>query len=94
MNNLPTDKIYCAVLKGQYKIYLNKQEFDFIGKIINSDATVIQIGDKIIIKDSILFVIPARDIEDGDRIKHGDWKCRYNEWHIKGEECGHNLVKR
>jgi len=88
MNQI-TNKNYCVVLRGNYKTYLTKEEAEFLGKAFESGKEVVRIGDKTFFKFSVLFILPAGEIEREDKIKRGEWQCQICcRWHAKFEECG------
>ena len=77
------------MLTGGYKVYLNKQEADFLTENIETNKKVIKIGEKVFFADSVRFILPASEIEREDKIKKGEWQCENcKRWHPKNEECG------
>ena len=88
-----TDKTECLMLRGNYKTYLTKKEADFVSQQFAEGKDVVRLQDngvtKTFFKYSILFILPAADIEKQDKVKKGDWMCNYGYWHNRGETCGH-----
>lgn len=90
MNQEITDKIYILVLRGNVRLWLNRNEFEAIKKSISQEISFIEINGKIISKDAILYLVPRNEIEDADKIKKGEWKCeKHNNWLARGIQCGH-----
>jgi hypothetical protein len=92
MENLPTDKTYCIMLRGGYKTYINKLQNNQLTEKINVSKFIV-IGEKTINSSDIMFILPASEIEYTERVKRGEYKCEYGYWHTKGQECGHMLIK-
>ena len=91
-----TDKIICLGLAGGNKTYLNEIQYQELKAKLKSGADMIIISEgtadeKIISKHAISFTMSANEVENSIKEKRGEWKCEYNFWHKKGEECGHNL---
>jgi hypothetical protein len=93
-NQQITDKTYCVMLADNYKTYLNKNEAEFLSKAFEQGKEVVRVGEKTFFKFGVRFILPASEIGREDRIKRGDWKCEYDYWHRRGEECGHAEMAR
>ena len=86
-----TDKLYILVLKGNVRIWLNKKEFEGAKESIRQEIAFIEIGGKIISKDAILYIVPRAELDEAEKIKRGEWKCKFDKWHERNQECGHML---
>lgn len=94
MSTKLTDKNYCIMMMGGYKIYVNEKGFEDFKAALKGGAKFIEIGKKMINTSSVMMATHASDVERTEREKKGDWKCEHGEWHRRGEECAHGLLKK
>lgn len=82
-----TDKIYRLITSvGIY----NLTEIEKNKLVKSLDAQYIQIDGDIIMTHQIRGIVHGDRLLDLDKIKKGEWKCKYDQWHTKGEQCGHD----
>jgi len=95
MNEI-TDKTWVILTYGDMRLYVNEEMATKVKGVmmITNPPKCFQVEGNIIALASISGVFKASDIESNDKIKRGDWICKYGEWHTKKEECGHNLQVR
>lgn len=91
--NTITDKTYCLITKHRIQIWVNKATRDSIIKMMKAggDKTVL-VNDNAISLDG-LAIYTAETMANNDKVKRGEWKCKYNYWHERNQQCGHNLAK-
>ena len=88
-----TDKTRCVILQGNYKCYLTPEQSELLERDILLGKQAVKIDEYFFNSRAVMFILPAADIERDDRVKRGDWKCVYDEWHIRGQECGHGIAQ-
>jgi len=91
MNKALSTKNYVLVLSDRSKFFLNKEEAELVKEAIRNDVKYIEIGESIVMTFSISRLVTGAEYEEVERVKRGEWKCRYNEWHERNQECGHML---
>ena len=85
-----TDKRYCIVIRGGYRMWIDEKQFEnLIHKLNEGQDQFLLTGSGVVNRSDISLVVPASDLEREERVKKGDWKCRYGHWHTKGQQCGH-----
>jgi len=94
MNKKITDKNFVVMLKGNYRCWVNKEQKELLEKGLLMGKKFIKIDEFLFNSDDISFILPASEIDREDRIKRGDWQCKYGYWHTKGEQCGHGLLRK
>lgn len=85
-----TDKTYCLVTRSLGKIWLTENQAKQIKQLILQDKQTIVLGDNLIMKNDIAGLVTGEHINSLDKEKRGMWKCKYDKWHSKNEECGHD----
>jgi len=94
MKKAITDKTYVLCLDNNEKIYLTKEQAMKVKEAILNDLDFILLASNLIRKRAIKYIIKACEVERAERIKRGEWMCKYGFWHQRGEQCGHGLVKQ
>jgi len=93
MNSI-TDKTYCLITKHRIKIWINKDERDkILAMMSNSSQKTIIVNDNAIQTDGIC-IYTSDTMSNNDKINRGEWKCKYDYWHERNQQCGHNLIKK
>ena len=83
-----TDKTHVLVLRGNVKIYINLGEFESIKKAISRGEEMLEVQGRLVMKQSILYLISASDQDTADKVKKGYWKCHSGNLHDpKYKEC-------
>lgn len=91
MDSKITEKTWVILSRSGVRKYIDE---DLAQKIQQATAsgnppTVITIdGESIGIIGSE--ILRASTLEDRDRRKNGEWQCRWNLWHPRGEKCDHH----
>lgn len=96
MSSELTDKTHCVVTRSAGRYYVNKIRFESITAIItNPEAPrFLDIDGDLIALSDIASVVEAAKIVELDHTKHGDWKCKYDYWHERGQSCAHGQLRR
>lgn len=80
--------LMCILVRGGIEIWLEEGKARRFQQILqNTNGDFIEIGGESINRRDITGVFKATTMEDATRRKNGQWKCKYNTWHSKGEEC-------
>ena len=88
-----TDKTHILFLFNNERVHLTKNQAKQCQEAVVANKEFIALDDKLFRSRSIQYIMPAADVEKAQRIKRGEWICRYGKWHQRGEECGHSLLK-
>ena len=80
-------KTYVMVLKDKSRIFLTVNQAEQVKKAIYQHD-FIEIENRLISKYAILYIIPSYEYDVFERERKGEWRCKYNSWHTRGEECG------
>lgn len=89
MNKI-TDKTHCLVTRNLGKIWLTENQANQVKQMIVTGKQAIVIGSDVIMQNDIAGLVSGDRIAELDHEKRGEWKCKYNQWHAKGEQCGHD----
>lgn len=85
-----TDKTHCLVTRNIGKFYITKIQANKVKEAITKDVKIITIDDSIIMVNDIVGIVTGEQIKDLEHKRMGEWKCKYNQWHQRGEQCGHD----
>ena len=88
MNEI-TNKTYCIITNYGNKLYITEEQYQNIFKNFDNVESIKIKNQGIINKKYIVMIARASEIEEDDKKRNGMWKCEYNYWHPKGEQCGH-----
>ncbi|MEM5853838.1 MAG: hypothetical protein QW228_05715 [Candidatus Aenigmatarchaeota archaeon] len=94
MNGEITDKNYILFLKGGHKIWINETQFEMLKNLLETNRKFIQVENWVFNRDEVAYIGPRREIEITERIKKGEWQCKYGYWHNPGEECAHGELEK
>ena len=84
MNEVST-KTEVLVLRGDIKIYLSEDEAKTIYQIMqNKEVEAFEVQGRKIMRYSILYIVPAGDVETQERVARGEWRCDKGHWNSKG----------
>lgn len=91
-----TNKIYCLVTHRTGRYWITKERRDNILTVINSNSPsrMLEIDDNHIAIIDIAGIVKGDQIIQLDRIKKGDYQCRYGFWHDRNGTCGHNMLSK
>lgn len=83
-----TDKMYVLVLRGNVKIYINLNEFEGIKQAIGRGEEMFEVQSRLVMKQSVLYLVSASDLDNAEKMKKGWWKCHAGNLHDpKYKEC-------
>lgn len=91
-----TDKTFCVVTHRTGRYYVNEQRARNIQTLINDPNAprLIEIDGNYVAVIDIAGVVSASQLQDMDRMKRGDWQCKYGYWHERNNTCAHHLMPR
>lgn len=92
MKELST-KRFVLILKDGSKFFLDEKEAEIVKQAVKNGLTYLEVGDSLISIYSFSRIVGSENYEEAEKIRRGEWKCRYGEWHEKGQECGHRDVE-
>jgi hypothetical protein len=83
-----TLETHVMVLRDGTIVYLNQQQVSAIYNSLQSTSVdFIMVGEKMIMRHAISYVVSLVDYEDTLRRKKGEWRCKLGHWHEKGASC-------
>lgn len=82
-------KLQCIVMRNGIKIWVEYERLQKLQEVLASitGSKFIKFDDQIINTADITGIYNAPVLEDWQREKNGEWKCRLNNWHQRGEKC-------
>lgn len=89
-----TDKNFVVMLKGGYKCYLTDKQSEALKQQLMFGIERVLLDDYYFKSDDISYIIPAKNIDREDKVRRGEWRCSFNHWHGRNEECGHVDLER
>ena len=93
MNKELSKNLMCIKI-GEIEIWAEVEKIKHIISILSDKNApqFIQVEDEIINRSYITGIFKAKTMEDLTRRKNGYWKCKWNYWHAKNEQCAHGEV--
>lgn len=80
-----TDQTWIVALKGGTILPISEKQKDIIHyQLENTSHGVFNINGRIVVREAILYLIPATDYEETLRLKRGEWKCEKGHWNSRG----------
>ena len=87
-------KNFVLVLIDGGRFFLDEAEAEKVKQAIRAEIKFIEIGNSIIMTSGISRLVSGVNYEEAEKIKRGDWKCKYGFWHQKWEQCAHGEFKK
>lgn len=88
MNQALTKNIRCVVLYNGLEFWIENDRLNNLIQILESGAQkFLKIDDEIINTSQIVGIFSAQMMKERSRIKNGEWRCRFKNWHGKRENC-------
>lgn len=90
-----TDKTYAVVTLDGVEIWITKEQKEKVEEALTAQEVprFLRIDDRLVQVNGIRSIVKGEDLKYKEKIKRGDWKCEYGEWHIRGEECAHGRMR-
>lgn len=91
MNELTLSGMQKVVLRNGTELPLTSEQGTRLQSLLCDVMTshkFIGVGENTINTADIVGVFQADELEEFSRKKNGQWQCKYDTWHDKGEECG------
>jgi len=80
MNEI-TQETRVLQLKGGVNIYITPEEEEKIKGFIQADLNFFMVRGRLIMRDSVLYIVSAADVEEAMMIKRGYVKCEKGHWY-------------
>lgn len=78
----------CLLMRNGIEIWLESEKAIVVGNIWEANPkAALKIGDRILNAVDIMGIFLPEDLEDYHRTKRGQWKCKYNTWHNREDDC-------
>jgi len=81
-----TKNLMCIAIRGGVEVWIDSEKLNELQKELEK-RKFIKVGGEIINSVDISGVFKAQTMEDRTHRKNGEWKCRHEEWHGRGEKC-------
>ena len=83
--------LMCILIRGGIEIWAEEEKVKNLQRILenSSESKFIGLENETINTADITGIFQAKTMEDLTRRKNGYWKCKYNVWHKRGEQCAH-----
>jgi hypothetical protein len=97
MNELALAGMQKAVLRNGTELPLTAEQGTRLQSLLCDVMTshkFIGVGKNTINTADIVGVFQADELEEFSRKKNGQWMCKWETWHDKGEECGCGIMAR
>ncbi len=91
-NQAITDKTHVIQTRSLGRHWVTENQAAQVKAAIVTNLNFIEIEGNLIMVSDIAGIVSAAQIEELDQIKRGDWKCKYNHWHQKGNTCAHGML--
>lgn len=82
----------CILIRGGMEIWVEAEKLETLKAMIKAKE-LIQIGKNVINPVDISGIFEAKEMEDRNRRKNGQYQCQYGFWHEKFDQCGHRSAK-
>lgn len=92
MTKAITTKRFVLITKDGSRFFLDEKEANMVKKAIKQGLTYLEIGESLISIYDFARLVTGESYEQTERIKKGEWRCKYGEWHSRGEECAHGFL--
>ena len=85
--------LLCLLTREGIEIWFEKSKIREVeekleyNKFINIDGNTISVS-------NVSGLFTAQAVEEMRRRKNGEWKCKYDYWHSRGDQCGHGELKK
>ena len=91
MTNEISTKTKCLLIRDDIEIWLTDEEAEKIKMVLRNESKpkFIDVAGQFLAVSVILGILDGNLIEEKKRLKRGEWKCQFNFWHTRGQECGH-----
>jgi len=84
--------LLCICVRGGLEVWIDQEKLEPVVQAIKKKE-LIRIGNTVINPVDISGIFEAKDMEDRNRRKNGQYQCRYGFWHEKFDQCGHTSSK-
>lgn len=91
MSSEITDKTHVLVTRSLGNIYVTEIEANALTVTIASGkAKHVVIGGDLIMLNDVAGITSGETIRNLEKKKQGQWQCKYDRWHEKNDQCGHD----
>lgn len=80
---------YVCILKDGSRFFLEDEDAERLRLAIRSGSQFLEIEDSLVASSEFSRLISSENYQETEKIRRGEWKCRFGFWHHRGEECGH-----
>lgn len=86
-----SDKTHVLQTRSTGRYYLNQQQADAISGMLSQEQPqdFIRVDGHLLASNDITGIVSGDQIAALDHTKKGDFKCKYEYWHARGETCAH-----
>lgn len=87
MNELAKPQM-CVLLRNRVEIWIDKERAPAVERAMNTKANF-DLEGSLISASEVSGIFTPEHMEQYKRIQQGQWKCKWGEWHDRGEKCAH-----
>lgn len=80
--------LMCICVRGGIEVWVEQEKMEPLVEMIKNKE-LIRIGDNVINPVDISGIFGAKEMEERNRRKNGQYQCQYGYWHEKFDQCGH-----
>ena len=80
----------CVVMRSGFFLWMEEEKAEKLKGVLmqGNKSAFIEIDGRVINVVDIIGIFGSDEMDDYFRLKQGQWKCKYGEWHKRFEECG------
>ena len=81
--------LMCVIIRGGIEIWLEKERAEKLIQMLTviKESKFIEFNGQILNTADITGIFTPDVMEEKTRRRNGEWKCRLENWHGKGEKC-------
>lgn len=94
MNEL-SKNLMCIKMRSGIEIWVEKEKAEKLINLLGTTQTkFVEIDNNIINSVDISGIFNPKIMAELTRRKNGQWQCKWNYWHNRGEKCAHGEMAK
>lgn len=88
--------LQCILIRGDIEIWLENKRIENLKRELETlnENRFVEVDGSVINTADLVGIFSAEKMEEKTRRKNGEWRCKYGEWHSRGEKCTCYELKR
>ena len=89
-------EIMCIKIRDGVEVWVEKEKIENLITLLMAEkiGRFVKIENQLINNADIVGIFDAKAMEDSTHRKNGQWKCKWNYWHQRGEICAHSELEK